>query len=145
MEEAILHQNEELSCPTQANLDNLLLWPRLRLGNMVYQRASQLFKCFLFFQSCSGRLLNTSANLLFHIWKHKRKTCSRKKAGLELLLPGILPASTIKEGSRTQQQHCSQNKRIKVMQELTQQWNKLTIPPLQWQSNNRIEIKLQSG
>lgn len=28
MEEFILHQNEELSCPPQSNLQDLLLWPR---------------------------------------------------------------------------------------------------------------------
>lgn len=43
-----------------------------------------------FSPSCSRRLLSTTAYLLFHIWKHRRKNCSRKeRVGLGLLLFGI--------------------------------------------------------
>lgn len=73
-------------------------------------------------------------------------TCSRKgRVGLGLFWLGFLPIPTITEGGRIQQQHCSQSKEMKVMQELTEQWNKLAIPLSQWQSNKRITKKSQSS
>lgn len=106
MEEVIVHQSEELSCPTK----DLHVWPRYDLALV---EPGLLFEHFFILQPFATTDL-TSVISHLKAWEAELLQEGKDRFGASPVLDIYLSITT--EHSRIQQPHCSQKWRIKIMQ-----------------------------